>query len=181
MGLLEHQKCRCGDGGKQHTESIYVKAENNHTNVYVDALQASHGKAMTSLMRDFGYVMDPTVVTKANATGHILHRLSVGRLKKIGVAHMWLQDEVRSSRLGVQRGECWANVADIGTKVLSNAVIAKHSLALEHSNMDSDGCRLRSKDGKDRDGSKKGTEVRVRIDQRSAAAGHFASVHETKR
>ena len=83
-------------------------------------------------------------------------------------------------RLRVQRGESWANVADIGTKVLSNAVIAKHSLALEYSNMDSDGCRLQNQEGKDRDGSKKGTEVRVQIDQRSAAAGHLARVHADK-
>ena len=54
---------------------------------------------MTSLMRDVGYVID------AKATEHILHRLSVGRMKHIDVAHLWLQDEVRSSRLSVQRGE----------------------------------------------------------------------------
>ena len=33
------------------------------------------------------------------------------------------------------------------------------------------GCRIQ--DGKDRNGSKKGTEVRLQIDQRSAAAGHL--------
>ena len=59
---------------------------------------------MTSLMRDVGYVMDPTVVIDAKATEHILHRLSVGRMEHIDVAHLWLQDEVRSSRLSVQRG-----------------------------------------------------------------------------
>ena len=106
--------------------------------LYAEALEASHGKAMTSLMRDVGYVMDPTVVIDAKATENILHRLNVGRMKHIDVAHLWLQDEVRSRRLSVQRGTSWANVADIGTKVLSNAVIAKHSLALEYSNMDSE-------------------------------------------
>ena len=56
------------------------------TELYVDALQTSHGKAMTSLMRDVGYVMDPTVGIGAKATEHILHRLSVGRMEHIDVA-----------------------------------------------------------------------------------------------
>ena len=54
-------------------------------------------------------------------------------------------------------------------------------MALDYINMDRDGCRLQNQDGKDRDGSKKGTEVRVQIKQRSAAAGHLARVHQTKR
>ena len=53
-------------------------------------------------MRDVGYEMDPPVVIKAKETGHILHRRSVGRMIHIGVAHMWLQDEVRSRRLRVR-------------------------------------------------------------------------------
>ena len=48
---------------------------------------------MTSLMRDVGYVMDPTVVIDAKATENLLHRLNVGRMKHIDVAHLWLQDE----------------------------------------------------------------------------------------
>ena len=79
-----------------------LKAENNCTKqrinrivLYADALQASHGKSMTSLMRDVGDVMDPEVAIEAKAKGHILHRLSVGRMKHVGVAHTWLQDAVR--------------------------------------------------------------------------------------
>ena len=49
-----------------------------------------------------------------------------------------MQKQSDQAGLRVQLGESYANVADIGTKVLSNAVIAKHSLALEYSNMDSE-------------------------------------------
>ena len=136
---------------------------------------------MTSLLRDLGCVMNPKVVIDAKATEHILDRQDIGRMKHVDVAHLRLQDEVRTSRLRVQRGKSENNVADTGTKVFSSAVIAKHSTTLAYINMDSDGCRLRKQGGKDRDRSQRATKVRVQINQRDAAAGDHARVHQTMR
>ena len=46
-----------------------------------------------------------------------------------------MQNEIRSKKLRVRRGKCEENVADLGTKPLSKAVISKHCLALGYVNM----------------------------------------------
>ena len=46
-------------------------------------------------------------------------------MKHIDVAHLWLQDEVKSNRLRVRRVKSEDNLADIGTKALSNKIIRK--------------------------------------------------------
>ena len=59
-------------------------------------------------------------------------------MKHIEVAHLWLQDEVRSNRLRGRRVKSEDNVADTGSKVLSRTVIAKHSTNLGYICMGSD-------------------------------------------
>ena len=71
----------------------------------------------------------------AKATEHILHGQGIGKLKHIGVACLWMQDKIRSKRLRVRRVKSEENVAYLGTKPLSKAVIAKHCLALGYVNM----------------------------------------------
>ena len=44
----------------------------------------------------------------------------MGKMKHIDVALLWLQDEVKSNRLRVRRVKREDNLADIGTKALSN-------------------------------------------------------------
>ena len=51
------------------------------------------------------------------------------------VVYLWMQDEIRSKRLRVRIFNSEENVADLGTKPLSKAVIAKHCLALGYVNM----------------------------------------------
>ena len=92
-------------------------------------------KEFVSLLRDLGYEKKPVLAIDANATEHILHRQGIGKLKHIDVAYLWIQDEIRSHRLRVRRVRSEDNVADLGTKPLSKAVIAKHCLALEYVNM----------------------------------------------
>ena len=72
----------------------------------------------------------------AKATERILHRQGIGKLKQTDVAYMWVQDEIRSQRLRVRRVRSEENVADLGTKTLSKAVIAKHCLTLGDVNVD---------------------------------------------
>ena len=64
-------------------------------------------------------------LTGSNRTGH-----------PVGVAYLWVQDEIRSQRLRVRRVRSEENVADLGTKPLSKTVIAKHCLTLGFVNMD---------------------------------------------
>ena len=86
-------------------------------------------------MKDLGYEKRPVLAIDAKATEHILHRQGIGKLKHTDVAYLWIQDEVRSGRLQVRRVKSEDNIADLGTKPLSKAVIAKHCITLGYVNM----------------------------------------------
>ena len=101
--------------------------------LYAAALGASESKGIVSLLRDLGYEKKPLLAIDANE--HILHRQGIGKLKHIDVAYLWIQDEIRSHRLRARRVRSEDDVADLGTKPLSKAVIAKHCLALGYVNM----------------------------------------------
>ena len=92
-------------------------------------------KGILSLLKDLGYEKNPVLAIDAKATEHILHRQGIGKKKHIDVAFLWIQDEVRSQRLKVRRVRSEDNVADLGTKPLSKAVIAKHCLTMGYVNM----------------------------------------------
>ena len=66
----------------------------------------------------------------AKATEHILHRHGIGRLKHMDMAYLCTHEDVTSKRLKVRRVRSEENVADLGTKALSKAVISKHSITL---------------------------------------------------
>ena len=68
------------------------------------------------------------LIIHAKATEHIVQRHGIGKMRHIDVAHLWLQDEVKSNRLRVRRVKCEDNLADIGTKSLSNKIIRKHPI-----------------------------------------------------
>ena len=100
------------------------------------ALGASEAKGVQSMMRDLGFAVKPVLNTDAKATEHILHRQGIGKLKHTDVAYLWAQDDIRSQRMRVHRTRSGEHVADLGTKPLSKAVIAKHCLTLGYVNMD---------------------------------------------
>ena len=53
-------------------------------------------------------------------------------MKHIDVAHLWLQNEVKSNRLRVRRVKSENNLEDIGTKAISNKIIRKHAISVGH-------------------------------------------------
>ena len=87
------------------------------------------------MIRDLVYEKRPVLAIDAKATEHIFHRQGIGKLKHIDVAYLWIQDEVRSRRLQVRRVRSEDNIADLGTKPLSKAVIAKHCATMGYMNM----------------------------------------------
>ena len=83
-----------------------------------------------ALLKDLGCEVESVLALGAKATEQILHRHGIGRLKHIDVAYPWMQDAIRSKRLRVRRVKCEENVADLVSKPLSKAVIAKHCFAV---------------------------------------------------
>ena len=51
-------------------------------------------------------------------------------IKHTDVAYLWLQDEVKSNRLGIRRVKSEANLVDIGTKAISNTITRKHAISM---------------------------------------------------
>ena len=90
---------------------------------------------MATLLFDLGYEMKSVLAVDAKATEHILHIQGFGRLTHMDVAHLWMQYDVTSRRLGGRRIKGEEHVADLGTKPLSEAVISKHSITLTYANM----------------------------------------------
>ena len=73
-------------------------------------------KGVQSMMCDLGFAVKPVLIIDAKATEHILHRHGIGTMQHIDVAHLCLQDEVKSNRLTVRRVKSEDNLADFGTK-----------------------------------------------------------------
>ena len=82
------------------------------------------------MMCDLGVAVKPVLIIDAKATEHNLHRHGIGKMKHIDVAHLWLQDEVKSNRLRVRRVKSEDNFADVGTLAPSNRVIRKHAISM---------------------------------------------------
>ena len=104
--------------------------------LYAAAFGASEAKGVQSMMCDLGFAVKPVLTIDAKALEHILHRQGIGQLKHTDVAYLWVQDEIRSQILRVGRVRSEENVADLGTKLLSKTVIAKHCLKLGYVDMD---------------------------------------------
>ena len=100
--------------------------------LYAAALGAPEEQGVQSMMRDLGFVVKPVLIIDAKATEHILHRRGIGKMKHIDVAHLWLQDEVKSNRFSVRRVKSEDNIADTGTEALSNKIIRNHATSMRH-------------------------------------------------
>ena len=93
-----------------YTERIIARSS-AEAELYAPPLGASESKGIASLLKDLGYEMKSVLATNAKAAEHILHRQGFGRVKHLGVAYLWMQDEVGSKRLRVRRVKSEENVA----------------------------------------------------------------------
>ena len=56
----------------------------------------------------------------------MISRSGLGRLRHVDVGHLWIQDAVKSKRIGVQKVLGTQNVADLMTKYLDKSTIDRH-------------------------------------------------------
>ena len=117
---------------KANTRKQKVIAKSSaEAELYTAALGASEAKDVESMMSDLGVAVKPVLNIAAKATEHILDRQGIGKLK-----HQRCGVLVGSQRLRAHRIRSEENVAVLGTKPLSKAVIAERCLALGYVNMD---------------------------------------------
>ena len=88
------------------TQNIIARSSAG-TELYTAALGASEAQAVQSMMWDLDFSVKPVLIIDAEATEHSLHRHGIGKMKHIDVAHLWLQDEVKSNKLRVRQCADW--------------------------------------------------------------------------
>ena len=81
-------------------------------------------------MCDLGFAEKQVLIVDAKGTEHILHRHRIGKMKHIDVAHVWLQNEVKSNRFRVRRVKSENNLVDTGTKATSKQITRKHAISM---------------------------------------------------
>ena len=87
---------------------------------------ASQGLGMMTLLADFGLTVSVTVHTDASAAIGIIRRAGIGKLRHLNVRYLWVQDQVKSERLGLKKVAGADNPADIATKHLNADIMRKH-------------------------------------------------------
>ena len=87
---------------------------------------ASQGLGMMTLLADFGLTVSVTVHTDASAAIGIVRRAGLGKLRHLNVRYLWVQDQVKSERLWLEKVAGADNPADIATKHLSADIMRKH-------------------------------------------------------
>ena len=88
------------------------------------ALVASEANGVESMMLDLGFAVKPVLTIDAKATEHILRRH--GKRNTLP----WLLDGVNPNSLKVRSVKSEDNLADIGTKALSNNIIGKRAVSM---------------------------------------------------
>ena len=64
---------------------------------------AAQGLGMMALLHDFGVAVSVTVHTDASATICIVRRAGLGKLRRLNVRYLWVQDQVKRERLGLEK------------------------------------------------------------------------------
>ena len=142
-----HDNARRDHALQAHTRKQKIIARSSaEQELYAAALGTSESKGIVSLLKDVGHEMKPVLAIDAKATEHILHMQGIGKLKHIDVAHLWMQDEIRSKRLRVRRVKSEENVAHPGTKPLSKAVVEKHYFTLGYVNLAEENVQCKRQD-----------------------------------
>ena len=80
---------------------------------------ASCGIGLISLARDMGYELELCLAGDATAASGIAHRRGAGRIRHIETKTLWLQRHVTERRVTLSKTLGKVNVADLGTKHLT--------------------------------------------------------------
>ena len=96
---------------------------------------------MRSIAQDLGLTFRLRVFTDATAAIGICRRKSLGKVRHRAVADLWVQDKIRAKDFGLLKIARSANPADMMTKHVDQATLARHlenlGLRLEHGRADS--------------------------------------------
>ena len=103
---------------------------------YAIVRAAAEGLGMQSIMHDLGWKMRILLWVDSSAAESIASRIGLGRVRRLEVKFLWLQEVVRDKRLEVRKVHGTQNPADILTKPKSaeevaDKISAKHMRMIE--------------------------------------------------
>ena len=108
-----------------------IALSSGEAELYALVKAAAQTKGIMAMLADFGISVSGMVLTDASAALGMVHRQGLGRTRHIDVQYLWVQQEVLSQRLQVQKVGTRENVADFLTKDVPDKVLSKHLETLE--------------------------------------------------
>ena len=81
---------------------------------------------MLSIRRDIGADIPILLLTGASAALGIVRRRGLGRIRHLDVTDLWIQEQVRSKEMDIQKVAGTENIADALTKMLPRPDLVKH-------------------------------------------------------
>ena len=91
---------------------------------------ASQALGMRSIGRDLGVQSKLLLLADASAALGIVRRRGLGRIRHLDVTDLWVQEQVRSTEIDIQKVAGIDNVADALTKTLSRPALVKHMTSM---------------------------------------------------
>ena len=86
---------------------------------------ASQALGMRSIARDLGGEMKIVILTDASAAIGIVRRRGLGKIRHLDVTDLWIQEQIRSKEIDVQKFAGVDNIADALTKTLTRPMLVK--------------------------------------------------------
>ena len=80
---------------------------------------------MQSLMRDLGWRVGIKIHSDATAAIGIARRKGLGKIRHLDTTDLWIQDQVRSRRITLEKVLGTENMADVLTKYVDRATLDK--------------------------------------------------------
>ena len=88
--------------------------------------EASQGLGLQSLARDLGIDLQLKIMTDATAAIGICRRRGLGKVRHLATADLWIQDKLRRKDFQLEKVLGADNPADMLTKHVDRATLAKH-------------------------------------------------------
>ena len=111
------------------TQSVVAKSS-AESELYSVVKGATEGLGLITLCRDMGAEVRVRLNLDATAAKGILERQGVAKVRHIDVAVLWLQQQAAKKVIPLVKVDGAVNIADLLTKHLATAVMAKHVKAM---------------------------------------------------
>ena len=87
---------------------------------------ACHGLGLQSFLRDLGIEVEVVLESDSNAAKSFASRQGLGKQRHVQTRYLWIQHQVATGAIKINKIKTDHNVSDILTKVMTAAAINRH-------------------------------------------------------